>query len=180
MQIAGRYSVQNAQTVLESRFPQELAEVQTIIASVAAKAVLTSSVQQRLQLLNHLIQQAFTTRQWQGETLICEHSSAYYIQEWQGLLAPSRATRELDFVKNKIGVDILFKKTEPAVYDICAEMTIFHNHGLIEAGIGIIPIQSFARTLSTQVPCFEQFIWDLQHRGVSNIDIPVLILGVAA
>jgi hypothetical protein len=27
---------------------------------------------------------------------------------------------------------------------------------------------------------FEQFVWDLEARGVSNIDIPVLVLGVAA
>lgn len=27
---------------------------------------------------------------------------------------------------------------------------------------------------------FEQFAWDLAHRGVSNLDIPVLILGVDA
>jgi hypothetical protein len=26
---------------------------------------------------------------------------------------------------------------------------------------------------------FEQFVWDLEQRGVSNIDIPVMILGVA-
>lgn len=180
MQIAGRYSVQNAQTVLESRFLQELTEVQTIIASVDSKAVLTSPSQQRLQLLNQMIQQTFATQQWQGETLICEYSLTYYTQEWQGILTPSEATRELDFVKNKLGVDILFKKTEPAIYDICAEMTIFHNRGLVEAGIGIVPIQSFAKTLSTQVPFFEQFVWDLQQRGVSNIDIPVLILGVTA
>ena len=29
------------------------------------------------------------------------------------------------------------------------------------------------------VSCFEQFVWDLEELGVSDIDIPVLILGVA-
>jgi len=29
------------------------------------------------------------------------------------------------------------------------------------------------------VSYFEQFVWDLEQRGVTDIDIPVLILGVA-
>jgi hypothetical protein len=44
--------------------------------------------------------------------------------------------------------------------------------------IEIVPIKDFANDMSTGVSYFEQFVWDLQQRGVSNIDIPVLILGV--
>ena len=38
----------------------------------------------------------------------------------------------------------------------------------------------FADEMSTGVSYFEQFAWDLHIRGVSNIDIPVLILGIDA
>lgn len=31
---------------------------------------------------------------------------------------------------------------------------------------------------STGVSFFEQFVWDLEKRGVSDIDIPVLIYGI--
>ena len=40
------------------------------------------------------------------------------------------------------------------------------------------PIKQFADNMSTGVSYFEQFVWDLEQRGVSNIDIPVLIFGV--
>jgi len=30
------------------------------------------------------------------------------------------------------------------------------------------------------VSYFEQFVWDLQQRGVADIDIPVLIVGIDA
>lgn len=180
MQIAGLYSVQNAQTVLESSFPQELAEVRTVIASVDSGTIAALPTRQRLKLLNQRIRHNFAAHQWQNQTVVCEYSLEHYTQEWQEHALPGEAIRELDFVKNKIGVDILFKKTEPAVYDICAEMTIFHNRGFVETGIGIVPVLSFARTLSSQVPSFEQLVWELQDRGSSNIDIPVLILGVAA
>jgi hypothetical protein len=43
-----------------------------------------------------------------------------------------------------------------------------------------MPIKKFADQMSTGVSYFEQFVWDLQHRGVSDIDIPVLIIGIDA
>ena len=59
-------------------------------------------------------------------------------------------------------------------------MRIFHNLGFIDVGIEIVPIKDFANEMSTGVSYFEQFVWDLEQRGVSNIDIPVLVLGVMA
>jgi len=52
--------------------------------------------------------------------------------------------------------------------------------GIIDTGIEIVPVKRFADEMSTGVSYFEQFAWDLHHRGESNIDIPVLILGVDA
>jgi hypothetical protein len=66
------------------------------------------------------------------------------------------------------------------VYNVCAKMTIFHNLNVIDAGIEIVPVKSFANEMSTGVSYFEQFVWDLEHRGVSDIDIPVLALGITA
>jgi len=57
-------------------------------------------------------------------------------------------------------------------------LTIFHNLGFINAGVEVVPIKNFADEMSTGVSYFEQFVWDLQKRGVANIDIPVLILGI--
>jgi hypothetical protein len=57
-------------------------------------------------------------------------------------------------------------------------MTIFKNLGFIDTGVEIVPIKEFANEMSTGVSFFEQFIWDLEQRGVSDIDIPVLILGI--
>ena len=38
----------------------------------------------------------------------------------------------------------------------------------------------FAEQMSTGVSYFEQFVWDLEERGVADIDIPVLIVGINA
>jgi hypothetical protein len=57
-------------------------------------------------------------------------------------------------------------------------MTIFHNQGFIDVGVEIVPVKELAYEMPSGVSYFEQFVWGLDYRGVANIDIPVLILGI--
>lgn len=59
-------------------------------------------------------------------------------------------------------------------------MTIFKNLGHIDCGIEVVPVKAFVEEMSSGISYFEQFVWDLETRGVSNIDIPVLVLGLDA
>lgn len=86
----------------------------------------------------------------------------------------------MDFVKDGVGVEIQFGKYSFMVYNVCAKMTIFKNLGLIECGIEVVPVKALALEMSSGVSYFEQFVWDLESRGVADIDIPVLILGIDA
>src|ERR1700679_2584165 len=86
----------------------------------------------------------------------------------------------MDFVKNKLGVEVQFGKYSFMVYNVAAKMTIFKNLGHIDAGVEIVPVKSFADEMSSGVSYFEQFVWDLNNRGVADIDIPVMILGIDA
>ena len=88
------------------------------------------------------------------------------------------AYREIDFLKERLGIEVQFGKYAFMVYNVCAKMTIFRNLEYIDAGIEIVPVKSFADDMSTGVSYFEQFVWDLEQRGVADIDIPVLILGI--
>ena len=84
----------------------------------------------------------------------------------------------MDFVKGKLGVEVQFGKCSFMVYNVAAKMTIFSNLGHIDTGIEIVPVKSLADEMSSGVSYFEQFVWDLEKRGVSNIDVPVMILGL--
>ncbi len=86
----------------------------------------------------------------------------------------------MDFIKEELGIEVQFGKYAFMVYSGCAKMTIFSNLGIIDMGVEIVPIKQFADEMSTGVSYFEQFVWDLENRGVSDIDIPVLILGIDA
>ena len=80
--------------------------------------------------------------------------------------------------ENGLGVEIQFGKYAFMVYNVCAKMTIFHKLGYIDCGVEIVPVKSFADEMSSGVSYFEQFVWDLEQRGKSDIDIPVLIYGI--
>ena len=84
----------------------------------------------------------------------------------------------MDFRKKRLGVEVQFGKYAFMVYNVCAKMTIFSNLGYIDVGVEIVPMKEFAAEMSSGVSYFEQFVWDLEQRGVADIDIPVLILGI--
>ena len=88
--------------------------------------------------------------------------------------------REMDFIKERLGVEVQFGKYAFMVYNVCAKMTIFRNLGHIDSGVEIVPIKKFADRMSTGVSYFEQIVWDLENRGIADIDVPVLILGIDA
>ena len=88
--------------------------------------------------------------------------------------------REMDYVKNGVGVEVQFGKYSFMVYNICAKMTIFNKHGIIDCGVEIVPMKSMADNMSTGVSYYEMVVADLTHRGEADIDIPVVVIGIDA
>lgn len=188
MIVAGVYSFKRGQEVIESWFPAELREIEQIIASVDGTAhrvkvsrekTMTGRELYSPRSLNRAFGREFEARRWQKHRLYCEYPTQYYISGYNPSVSLSGAFREMDFVKNRLGVEVQFGKYAFMVYNVCAKMTIFHNQGVIDAGVEIVPVKDLAASMSTGVSYFEQFVWDLEHRGVADIDILVLVLGVA-
>lgn len=192
MIIAGRYSFKGGREVLESKYPTELQEIEQILANVDSAAHKTKTSLEKTMsgrilynsvALNKAVTAEFQARNWHKYRVYCDYSTGYYEPGY--VPSPSttqkrqRPFREMDFVRNGVGVEVQFGKYAFMVYNVCAKMTIFHRMGVIEAGVEIVPVKDFANEMSTGVSYFEQFVWDLEHRGVADIDIPVLILGVA-
>ena len=131
--------------------------------------------------LNRAFKYEFTRKSWASVKIECKYPTALYTEGRQNpTTLRSGAFREMDFLKERLGVEVQFGKYVFMVYNVCAKMTIFKNRDFIDSGIEIVPIKEFADQMSTGVSYFEQFAWDLTERGVSNIDVPVLILGIHA
>lgn len=187
MKIAGIYSFNNGKKIIANRYPHLLEEVKEIIGQInSSKCKVKESKEKTMigkilyspKMLNKLFKKEFKLRGWYKQKVKCIYTDEYYINGYKPKKLNEGAFREIDFIKEKLGIEVQFGKYAFMVYNVCAKMTIFNKLGYIDAGIEIVPMKQFADEMSTGVSYFEQFIWDLDQRGVSNIDIPVLILGV--
>jgi hypothetical protein len=189
MIVAGIYSFNRGREVIEEKYAAELKEVIDVITNVQSSAHKVKESREKTMpgrllfsppALNIAFKQRFTEHGWISHRVSCDYPTQFYTAEYQPAATFAGAFREIDFVKNRVGVEVQFGKYAFMVYNVCAKMTIFHNLDFIDVGIEIVPIKDFADEMSTGVSYFEQFVWDLEQRGVSNIDIPVLVLGIMA
>lgn len=189
MRVVGVYSFKGGKEIIEADFAVELAEVKEIIRTIDASLYRTKTSREKTMPgkvlyspteLNTAYSAAFEAFQWRKGRVLCQYSNDFYLPDFTSSISAQGAYREIDFVKNRVGVEVQFGKYAFMVYNVCAKMTIFHNLGIIDVGIEIVPVKDLADDMSTGVSYFEQFVWDLEHRGVADIDIPVLIYGIAA
>ena len=187
MIIAASYPFKDGEFIKE-RYPHLLQEIEGFINAVDANLYKTKVSEEKGkegQLLykpselNKALTQNFKSKGWKKEKVECKYSTDYYRP---GYPHPKMgyAFREIDFLKERLGIEVQFGKYAFMVYNVCAKMTIFHNLGYIDAGIEIVPVKSMVADMSSGVSYFEQFVWDLQNRGHADIDIPVLVLGIDA
>lgn len=187
MIIAGRYSFNNGERATRRRYPTLLKEIEDVIALVQARRCRTKTSREKTMpgtklyspiAMNRAFKRGFADLDWHTVRVPCAYPTRYYLPAYAPKKLNKGAFREMDFVKQKLGVEVQFGKYAFMVYNVCAKMTIFHNLKHIDLGVEIVPMKSLAREMSSGVSYFEQFVWDLEARGIADIDIPVLILGV--
>jgi hypothetical protein len=88
------------------------------------------------------------------------------------------AFREMDGIKNKVGLEIQFGKYAFMGYDIFSKMVIFAKRDQIECGIEVVAMPAVVKEMSTGVSSFNQIVMDMRERGVADLDIPTLIVGI--
>ncbi|MCY3664957.1 MAG: BglII/BstYI family type II restriction endonuclease [Gemmatimonadetes bacterium] len=187
MIIAAEFPFNNGGSIRKTH-PLLVQEVEDVIAGVNAPLYKTKVSKEKRSLgkliydpndLNKAFKAGFVSKGWGKKRVRCQYPTKYYRPGY----LPKRlrgSFREMDFLKGRLGIEVQFGKYSFMVYNVCAKMTIFSNLGLIDVGIEIVPMKSFADEMSSGVSYFEQFAWDLDTRGVANIDIPVLIFGIDA
>ena len=183
MKVISEYSHKNGKDVITANLGTELKEVRSVIERVDALQAITKISKEKTMpgkklyspvQLNKLFRKEFSALGWAKAKI----NVTTTVNLPGGYQITHRGFREMDFVKNGLGVEVQFGKYAFMVYNVSAKMTIFHKQGIIEAGIEIVPMKKMADLMSTGVSFFEQFKTDLEMRGVADIDIPVLIVGI--
>lgn len=188
MRIAGRYSFNGGREFVERNYPDLLAEVVRVIGEVDSRYHKTKESEEKTMpgkllfsptSLNADIAARLHATGWAPHRERCDYPTQFYEPGYSPPPTGRGQFREMDFVKRKLGVEVQFGKYSFMVYNVAAKMTIFRNFGVIDSGIEVVPVRGFQEEFSTGVSYFEQFLWDLEKRGVSNIDVPVLVIGIS-
>lgn len=191
MKIVAEFNFNKGKETILKYYHKEYIEITQIITSIDAGICKTKVSTEKTMMgktlyspsaLNKFFKMAFIGRGWSSYRVQCDYTYGEFFEGYQTTMQHQGAYREMDFIKpgKKLGIEVQFGKYAFMVYNVCAKMTIFKNEGIIDTGIEIVPVKHLAEEMSTGVSYFEQFAWDLTKRGVSNIDVPVLILGIDA
>lgn len=181
MIIARRYSYHGGEDFINNLYPHHLEEIESVILAIDAEACRLKAPKgdeikraKRIGVdlfyspihFNALFDWHLFHRGWDLKPRIYTKDKT------------REGYREMDALKDKLGVEIQFGKYSFLTYDIVAKMVIFKNLGVIDYGIEICPMASMLPHLSSGIGAFEQVIWDLKYRGSTDIDVPVLVLGI--
>jgi hypothetical protein len=180
MEVIAEFSFNKGKEFIEKHHKSELQEVIDVISSVDASRFKTKVSKEKTmpgrllynpKQLNSEFKKLLKSRGWETKRIQVRTVVPEIGEEHIGF-------REIDAVKSKLGVEVQFGKYAFMIYNVAAKMTIFAKQGIIDSGIEIVPMLSLANEMSSGVSYFEQIKCDLEYRGESNIDIPVLVLGV--
>lgn len=195
MKIVAKYDFNGGKAAVQNQYAAELTQIEAVIHAIDSRLYKTKKSTEKTMIgkmlfapfeLNKAFKREFAkpeNGEWSNHKVSCDYTYGEYLQ---GYIKPKpshvQPFRDMDFLKpnTKLGIEVQFGKYAFMVYNVCAKMTIFSKMGVIDTGIEIVPVKNFADEMSTGVSYFEQFAWDLQYRGTSNIDVPVLILGIDA
>jgi Restriction endonuclease BglII len=181
MEITGVYSHKDGEAYIKANHGNELNDIYEAVANLSVrqalckesaektkKALLFSPVDMNYQLKNFLSNRGWTER---------DPNSKKGFKEPRIYLEGGREFREMDGIKNRVGLEVQFGKYAFMGYDIFSKMPIFSKWGLIDCGIELVVMPSIIQNMSTGVSSFAQIVMDMKARGVADIDIPTLILG---
>lgn len=182
MKIENTYSFKKGEEFIKEKHSQEFEEVLGAIKKLDATCCLTKVSKEKTMKgkllfsprdLNERLKLALHKKSWTAKAA----GKRKVFAEPRHAFGDGRF-REMDGIKNKVGLEIQFGKYAFMGYDIFSKMIIFKNLGYIECGIEVVPAVELVKHMSTGVSSFDQLLVDFENRGESNIDIPVYVIGI--
>lgn len=202
MKIAQVYSHLNGVEFLIVHKPDLWDEIQTAIQNVNAKMAFEKISQEKTMRgrilysptqLNRLFKKEFSEKGWS------EMRTAYFVNEdlrttrdtvdirnvqfqkeeieRRGFHA-FRTNNQVDFVKERVAVEVQFGKYFSVQYDLHVKHTFFYGRGDIDVGVEIIPMHSLMSQMSSGPAWYENELTNIVREGRSNPSVPIVLIGV--
>lgn len=175
------YSHKDGENFINSNHPNEFKEIVSAVQSISAVDALCMKTAEKTKepllfspiALNEYLKKYLCHLGWTEEA----PDSGKGFKEPKIYLG-DKEFREMDGIKNKVGLEIQFGKYAFMVYDIFSKMPIFAKRGLIDCGIELVAMPSIVKNMSSGVSSFNQIVMDMKERGVADLDIPTIIIGI--
>lgn len=91
---------------------------------------------------------------------------------------PYRTNNQVDFVKDRVAVEVQFGKYFSVAYDLHVKHTFFFLRNDIDVGIEIIPTREMCLRMDSGVAWFENEVANVIREGRSNPTVPIVMVGI--
>ncbi len=180
MKVVYEYSHLGGSEILKVRYPEQDQEIYEAIAAVTAvRSKISREKTMRGRRLyapkdmNQQFRQAFRRRGYQ------EVRDYYDITIPDSDILIRRAYKQIDFVRDKVLVEVQLGKYAFMFYDM-AKFQYFFNENEAEVGVEIVPCHALARQMSSGVSYGEQLVYDIGRlrRHFPAVPVKVMLLDV--
>ena len=203
MKIVQLYSHLNGYEFLMYRKPHIWNEIQNAVECIDASAAFNKISDEKTRkgktlfsptVLNALFKEQLTRLDWE------EMRISYYVTEDLGITRKTvdirnprdqknaieesggiayRTYNQVDFVKERVAIEVQFGKYFAVQYDLHVKHTFFYGRGDIDVGVEIIPMHSLVEQMSSGPAWYENELTNIVREGRSNPSVPIILLGVA-
>lgn len=173
MDILEVYSFNNGLEVIKKKYVNELREVVQAIRNVDSNIMKTKVSKEKtmpgmalfspIALNKAILEENLYKKGWKKPKILLDENSSYI---------------EADGAKNDVGLEVQFGKYAFLGWDIFGKMPIFAKNKDYKVGIEVVASKSLQEQMSTGVGSFTHIVNILNKRGVSDLDIPIIVLGI--
>ena len=201
MKIKAEYSHLNGKEFLQVHNRKLLKEIKEVIKQVDAEKCKTKRSKEKTKLgkllyspndMNVAFSRGFKSRGWN------DHRSAFWVTEDPRLLrgiynktadeqkkeileaglAPIRSYNQIDFLKDRVAVEVQFGKYAFVAHDMFVKQLCFYVSDVIDVGVEVLPMKALEREMSSGVPYYERDLLNIIRQGRGLPPVPLILLGV--
>jgi hypothetical protein len=176
MKIIYEYSHLGGSEILQVKYPEINNEIYQVISNVKAKRIKKSK--ERNMVGKMLYSPTNMNSQFKNQF----HNFGYHeIRDYYTIEIPnhpvqiSRSYKQIDFVKQKVLVEVQFGKYAFMFYDM-AKFQYFFNENKADVGVEIVPCYYLQREMSSGVSYGEQLIYDIERLKRHFPAVPVKVI----
>lgn len=201
MKIIVRYSHLNGEEHMLVHHPQLWKEVRDSIANVDAEKCKTKVSREKRhegellyspEAMNREFKKEFESRGWQqyrvnfwtthNEKLLAEVHHLSEDGQRQRIeeagYSPIRTYNQIDFVKDRVAVEVQFGKYAFVAHDLFVKHLSFYVSGTIDVGIEILPMKQLEQRMSSGVPYYERDLLNVLRQGRGVPTVPLVMIGI--